>query len=195
MISDSKYFTKNKGFQLMMRLTNMSFVFLVSSFMVISSSLNSKRDNASHLLLRLTPSLTPVGTIRCIKLAPFTYKLTRLAVLKTYRNQNLGRSLILAFHNHVKAQARMELIDNTTSTDNTTPSNFANNSVQSSTKPIPNSKACADSLLARTMTITSDDHPDQDPISGSISMPSNVPVSSAKIIAHSQIPVQDFYAR
>src|SRR5258705_13463088 len=106
--SDSKYFTKNKSFQLTQRSMNMSFVFYFSRDMFDLLLPSSKGNKATHFLLRLTPSLTPVGTIRCAKLAPFTYKLTRLAVLKNYRKQNFGRFLVLALHNWVKQQAGME---------------------------------------------------------------------------------------
>src|SRR5258705_3921188 len=74
---------------------------------------DSEGDKATHFLLRLSPSLIPIGTIRCVKLAPLTYKLTRLAVLRNYRKRNFGRFLVLALHDWVKQQARKELIDNT----------------------------------------------------------------------------------
>ncbi|KAI0772135.1 acyl-CoA N-acyltransferase [Trametes elegans] len=60
---------------------------------------------ATHILLRLTPSLKPVGTIRCVKFAGY-YKLTRLAVLKEYRQYRFGRALAQSLHDHVKADAR-----------------------------------------------------------------------------------------
>ncbi|KAG6903398.1 hypothetical protein C0995_005421 [Termitomyces sp. Mi166 len=60
---------------------------------------------ATHFLLRLTPSLTPVGTIRGYKAPGGYYKLSRLAVLKEYRNFRFGRELVLALHDWVKAQA------------------------------------------------------------------------------------------
>ncbi|KAI9000807.1 acyl-CoA N-acyltransferase [Trametes punicea] len=60
---------------------------------------------ATHILLRLVPSLKPVGTIRCVKLEGF-YKLSRLAVLKDYRKHRFGRALVQSLHDHVKADAR-----------------------------------------------------------------------------------------
>ena len=57
-------------------------------------------DTAAHILLRLIPSLTPVGTIRCIKNKHY-YKLTRLAVLKQYRKFRFGSELVSALHLHV----------------------------------------------------------------------------------------------
>ncbi|KAG6884764.1 hypothetical protein C0993_008461 [Termitomyces sp. T159_Od127] len=59
---------------------------------------------ATHFLLRLTPSLTPVGTIRGYH-APGYYKLSRLAVLKDYRGLRFGRELVLALHEWVRAHA------------------------------------------------------------------------------------------
>ncbi|KAG6910973.1 hypothetical protein DXG01_006027 [Tephrocybe rancida] len=60
---------------------------------------------ATHFLLRLTPSLTPIGTIRAYKAPGGYYKLSRLAVLKDYRNYRFGRELVLALHDWVKAHA------------------------------------------------------------------------------------------
>ena len=63
-------------------------------------------DKATHFLLRLTPSLTPIGTIRGYK-KPGTddYKLSRLAVLKDYRKYKFGRALVLALHEWVRRHA------------------------------------------------------------------------------------------
>jgi GNAT superfamily N-acetyltransferase len=61
-------------------------------------------DKATHFLLRLTPSLTPIGTIRVFKMADY-YKLTRLAVLKDYRKYKFGQALVLALHEWVRLHA------------------------------------------------------------------------------------------
>lgn len=61
--------------------------------------------DATHILLRLLPSLQPVGTIRCTKHDAY-YKLSRLAVLKDYRQYRFGRELVLALHDHVKRDAK-----------------------------------------------------------------------------------------
>ncbi|KAG5648843.1 hypothetical protein DXG03_000192 [Asterophora parasitica] len=63
---------------------------------------------ATHMLLRLTSSLTPVGTIRAYKAPGGYYKLSRLAVLKEYRNYRFGRELVLALHAWVKSAALTE---------------------------------------------------------------------------------------
>ncbi|KAI0677329.1 acyl-CoA N-acyltransferase [Trametes maxima] len=60
---------------------------------------------ATHILLRLVPSLEPVGTIRCVKLKEY-YKLTRLAVLKEYRKYRFGRLLVQSLHDYVKSDAK-----------------------------------------------------------------------------------------
>ena len=67
----------------------------------------SKEELATHLLLRLIPSLTPIGTIRgyLIPQTTDTYKLTRLAILKDYRKYGFGRKLVEAFHDWVKSDA------------------------------------------------------------------------------------------
>ncbi|KAI0638394.1 acyl-CoA N-acyltransferase [Trametes polyzona] len=66
-------------------------------------------DEATHILLRVLPSHTPVGTIRCVKLKGY-YKLTRLAVLKDYRQFRFGRVLVESLHAHVRAEARASLL-------------------------------------------------------------------------------------
>ena len=59
-------------------------------------------ETAEHFLLRLLPSLQPIGTVRASRAscggAPY-YKLSRLAVLKDFRKHSLGRELVLALHN------------------------------------------------------------------------------------------------
>ncbi|OJT05352.1 hypothetical protein TRAPUB_3793 [Trametes pubescens] len=62
-------------------------------------------EEATHILLRVLPSHKPVGTIRCVKLKEY-YKLTRLAVLKDYRQYRFGRTLVESLHAFVRADAR-----------------------------------------------------------------------------------------
>ncbi|KAF5333236.1 hypothetical protein D9611_002516 [Ephemerocybe angulata] len=63
-------------------------------------------DISTHFLLRLVPSLTPIGTIRAFK-SPHGdyYKLTRLAVLKDYRKYRFGRLLVESLHGWVQNHA------------------------------------------------------------------------------------------
>jgi len=60
-------------------------------------------------LLRLLPSLRPIGTIRASRGssggAPY-YKLSRLVVLKEFRKRHFGRELVLALHKWVIADAQ-----------------------------------------------------------------------------------------
>lgn len=66
---------------------------------------------ATHWLLRLLPSLEPIGTIRAHKVASAAgsyYKLARLVVLKEYRHYKFGGNLVLALHNWAKNHARNE---------------------------------------------------------------------------------------
>lgn len=65
---------------------------------------SSLDETATHILLRLTPSLRPIGTIRASKGSSY-YKLSRLAVLRDYRKYRLGRELVLALHEWVKQDA------------------------------------------------------------------------------------------
>ncbi|KAL0067677.1 hypothetical protein AAF712_005392 [Marasmius tenuissimus] len=64
-----------------------------------------------HFLLRLTPSLVPIGVIRGTKTLKdghslHTYKLSRLAILKPYRQYKLGRKLVEALHDWIRFDAK-----------------------------------------------------------------------------------------
>lgn len=79
-------------------------------------SSNSRLDEiATHILLRLVPSHEPIGTIRCTKntSAPdprdHYYKLSRLVVLKQYRQHRLGAVLVRALHEYVRQDASKSL--------------------------------------------------------------------------------------
>lgn len=62
---------------------------------------------ATHFLLRLLPSLTPIGTIRVYRADEENYyKLSRLAVLKTYRKYGFGRDLVFVVHQWVQDDAK-----------------------------------------------------------------------------------------
>jgi len=70
-------------------------------------SFYSLEDKATHFLLRLTPSLTPIGTIRACQMPGADYyKLSRLAILKDYRKYKFGRALVLALHEWVRRHAQ-----------------------------------------------------------------------------------------
>ena len=66
---------------------------------------DSLDESATHILLLLTPSLQPVGTIRATKGRGY-YKLSRLAVLSEYRKYGFGRELVLALHDWVRQDAK-----------------------------------------------------------------------------------------
>ncbi|EIW61666.1 acyl-CoA N-acyltransferase [Trametes versicolor FP-101664 SS1] len=72
----------------------------------LDTEIDEYDEEATHILLRLVPSLKPVGTIRCVKLKDY-YKLTRLAVLKDYRQYRFGRALVESLHAFVRAEARV----------------------------------------------------------------------------------------
>ncbi|GLB34059.1 putative acetyltransferase (GNAT) [Lyophyllum shimeji] len=80
-------------------------VFHVEQNFPLETEIDEFDPTATHFLLRLTPSLTPVGTIRGYKAPGGYYKLSRLAVLKDYRSFRFGRELVLALHDWVKADA------------------------------------------------------------------------------------------
>ncbi|TFK43765.1 acyl-CoA N-acyltransferase [Crucibulum laeve] len=72
----------------------------------LETEIDDMEDMATHFLLRLTPSLTPIGTIRAYKMPGARYyKLSRLAVLKDYRRYRFGRELVLTLHDWVRQQA------------------------------------------------------------------------------------------
>lgn len=74
------------------------------SSMLISAPSYRLDETAEHFLLRLLPSLHPIGTVRASRAscgdAPY-YKLSRLVVLKDFRKHNFGRELVLALHRWV----------------------------------------------------------------------------------------------
>ncbi|PVG00469.1 acyl-CoA N-acyltransferase [Serendipita vermifera] len=59
---------------------------------------------STHLLLRLVPSLEPIGTVRLVHLSSTEKKLGRLCVLKEYRNFKFGKDLVLAVHDYLQKQ-------------------------------------------------------------------------------------------
>ena len=77
------------------------YVYFTSTSHINLSPPPSLDETATHILLRLTPSLKPVGTIRVSKTSKY-YKLSRLAVLKDYRHYRFGRDLVLALHAWVR---------------------------------------------------------------------------------------------
>ena len=66
---------------------------------------SSLEEVGTHFLLRLTPSLEPIGTIRASKGTGY-YKLSRLAVLKDYRQFHFGRELVQALGDWVREDAK-----------------------------------------------------------------------------------------
>ncbi|KAL0949240.1 hypothetical protein HGRIS_009318 [Hohenbuehelia grisea] len=72
----------------------------------LDTEIDDMEDSSTHFLLRLTSSQTPVGTIRTYKVPGGNYyKLSRLAVLKDYRQYRFGRELIEALHEWVTKDA------------------------------------------------------------------------------------------
>jgi len=82
-------------------------VFVHEQKFPLHTELDKFDESATHFLLRLTPSLIPIGTIRTFKVPDSTqyYKLTRLAVLKEYRRFSFGRKLVQAMHDWVRNAA------------------------------------------------------------------------------------------
>lgn len=70
------------------------------------SYLDDEPNASFHLLLRLLPSLEPIGTVRLVDLSPTKKKLGRLCVLKEYRSFKFGKDLILASHQAIIDRAR-----------------------------------------------------------------------------------------
>ncbi|KAJ7572562.1 acyl-CoA N-acyltransferase [Mycena floridula] len=73
----------------------------------------SPSSAVTHFLLRKITETedgkldySPIGTIRGWKTAQDYYKLTRLAVLSSYRQHKFGRDLVLALHDWVRKHAR-----------------------------------------------------------------------------------------
>ena len=77
--------------------------------MVLTKLILCRDDaTATHFLLRLVPSGKPVGTVRMLKSPGVSYfKLSRLVVLKEYRNSHFGAELV--HHGHAWAIETHEL--------------------------------------------------------------------------------------
>ncbi|KAH9965807.1 acyl-CoA N-acyltransferase [Russula dissimulans] len=79
-------------------------VFVREQGFPLDGEIDGLDERAEHFLLRLLPSLQPIGTVRAIRPSsqgvPY-YKLGRLAVLKEHRQHHFGRELVFALHNWV----------------------------------------------------------------------------------------------
>ncbi|KAG2013331.1 hypothetical protein CC2G_010253 [Coprinopsis cinerea AmutBmut pab1-1] len=81
-------------------------VFHLEQKFPLETEIDENEDIAIHFLLRLTPSLEPVGTIRLLQPPGKDYwKLSRLAVLKDYRRHRFGHELVSALHAWLKQHA------------------------------------------------------------------------------------------
>jgi len=80
-------------------------VFVDEQKFPLDTEIDHLDPTATHLLLRLTPSLEPIGTIRVSNHGDY-YKLSRLAVLQGYRQYGFGRELVQALHAWVEVHAR-----------------------------------------------------------------------------------------
>ncbi|KIJ20385.1 hypothetical protein PAXINDRAFT_160959 [Paxillus involutus ATCC 200175] len=82
-------------------------VFVHEQGFPLDVEVDEQDPTATHFLLRLLPSLSPIGTIRAYKVEGANYhKLSRLAVLRQYRKYHFGRDLVLALHRWVKDDAK-----------------------------------------------------------------------------------------
>ncbi|KAG8218534.1 acyl-CoA N-acyltransferase [Butyriboletus roseoflavus] len=84
-------------------------VFVHEQQFSLDVEVDDQDPTATHFLLRLVPSLTPIGTIRAYRVEGANYyKLSRLAVLKPYRQYHFGRDLVLALHRWVIDDAKKD---------------------------------------------------------------------------------------
>lgn len=60
-------------------------------------------SKSTHVLLRLVPSLKPIGSVRVVHLTPAEKKIGRLCVLGPFRGFKFGKDLMLAAHEHILA--------------------------------------------------------------------------------------------
>ncbi|KAG9317354.1 acyl-CoA N-acyltransferase [Chiua virens] len=82
-------------------------VFIHEQHFPLEVEVDEHDPTSIHFLLRLVPSLTPIGTIRTYEVEGGNYyKLSRLAVLKQYRQYRFGRDLVLALHQWAKNDAK-----------------------------------------------------------------------------------------
>ncbi|KLO15907.1 acyl-CoA N-acyltransferase, partial [Schizopora paradoxa] len=96
-------------------------VFVHEQGFPLEVEIDHEDDRATHFLVRLLPSLTPVGTLRTAASDTTTtetyYKIGRLVVLKEYRQFRFGRALVLKAHEWIQQDA----VRNTIATVPTTP--------------------------------------------------------------------------
>jgi predicted GNAT family N-acyltransferase len=103
-------FHREQGFPLdteIDKLCRFHSILAVKGFSAYFRPLRRLDETAEHFLLRLLPSLLPIGTIRASRTStvPSYYKLSRLAVLKDYRQHHFGRELVLALHSWAATDA------------------------------------------------------------------------------------------
>jgi predicted GNAT family N-acyltransferase len=104
-------FHREQGFPLDSEIDELCLIpFLIGFLLISPSSFRRLDETAEHFLLRLLPSLLPIGTIRGFRTSTGVpsadyYKLSRLAVLKAYRQLHLGRELVDALHSWVAIDA------------------------------------------------------------------------------------------
>ncbi|KAI9513270.1 acyl-CoA N-acyltransferase [Russula earlei] len=75
----------------------------------LDGEIDEPDEAAEHFLLRLLPSLQPIGTVRAVRASSRgvpCYKLGRLAVLKDFRNYHFGRELVFALHEWIITDSR-----------------------------------------------------------------------------------------
>jgi len=82
-------------------------VFHLEQGFPLDTEIDEYEQSSTHFLLRLVPSLVPIGTVRVYRPNNASYyKLSRLAVLKDYRRYKFGRDLVLALHDWVKLDTK-----------------------------------------------------------------------------------------
>jgi GNAT superfamily N-acetyltransferase len=100
--AESRSLFMNKSLHLRSRKTSMSLPSMPLRRISYVPSSSRFDAYATHFLLKLVPSQTPIGTIRMHKPLDAPYcKLTRLAVLKEYRKHRLGAALVQRAHQFV----------------------------------------------------------------------------------------------
>jgi len=82
-------------------------VFHLEQGFPLDTEIDEYEESSTHFLLRLVPSLIPIGTVRAYRPNNASYyKLSRLAVLKDYRRYKFGRDLVFALHDWVKLDSK-----------------------------------------------------------------------------------------
>lgn len=85
-------------------------VFVAEQGVPLADEFDTHDDSATHLLARAAADDRPLGTLRWRRIGPDTAKIERVAVLPEHRADGVGRTLMLACLEQIRAQGYGEAV-------------------------------------------------------------------------------------